>query len=94
VLFVAVVLSHGSGASLDGLLYLAPALVLAVVLLGCRYPGERVIERLREVRAVRPRARAAGAPRPRQRPREHQRGGRLIAVSLAGRAPPFVAGCC
>jgi hypothetical protein len=94
VLFVAVVLSHGSGASLDGLLYLAPALVLAVVLLGRRYPGERVIERLREVRAARPRARVVGAPPPRQRPREHQRGGCLIAVSLAGRAPPLVAGCC
>ncbi len=91
---VAVVLNHGSGASLDGLMYLAPALVLVVVLLGRRYPGERVLERLREVRAARPRARAADAPRPRQRPREHQRGGRLIAVSLAGRAPPLVAGCC
>ncbi len=76
------------------LLYLLPALVLAVVLLARRYPGECVIERLREARAARPRARAADALRPRQRPREHQRGGRLIAVSLAGRAPPLVAGCC
>lgn len=76
------------------LMYLLPALVLAVVLLGRRYPGERVIERLREARATRPRARAASALCPRLRPREHRRGGRLIAVSLAGRAPPLVAGCC
>ncbi len=76
------------------LMYLLPALVLAVVLLGRRYPGERVIERLREARATRPRACAASAPRPPQRLRGHQRGGLLIAVSLAGRAPPLVAGCC
>ncbi len=93
-LCAAVVLGHGSGASLDGLMYLAPALVLAVVMLGRRYPGERIIERLREARATRPRARAVSAPRPRQSPRAHRRGGRLIAVSLAGRAPPLVAGCC
>jgi hypothetical protein len=94
VLLAAVVLSHGSEASLDGLMYLAPALVLAVVLLGRRYPGERVIGRLREARRTRPRARAASALCPRQRLRAHRRGGRLIAVSLAGRAPPLVAGCC
>ncbi len=94
VLLLAAVLGHGSGASLDGLMYLLPALVLAVVMLGRRYPGERVIERLREARATRPRARAVSAPRPRQSPRTHRRGGRLIAVSLAGRAPPHVAGCC
>jgi hypothetical protein len=75
------------------LMYLLPALVLAVVILGRRYPGERVIERLREARATRPRRRAASVPRPRQRLRYHQRGGRLIAVSLAGRAPPLAAGC-
>ena len=94
VLLAAVVLGHGSGASLDGLMYVAPALVLAVVLFARRYPGESVIERLREARTAPLRARTAGALRPRQRPREHQRGGRLIAVSLAGRAPPLLAGCC
>jgi hypothetical protein len=91
---LAFVVSLGAGASLDGLMYLLPALALAVFLLGDRYPGERAIERLRAARAARPRRRPAGGPRPRQCPREHQRGGRLIAVSLAGRAPPLAAGCC
>jgi hypothetical protein len=89
----AVIVSHGAGASLDGLMYLLPALVLAVVLLGDRYPGERAIQRLRVGRAARPRAHAASAPRPRRHLGDRRRGGRLIAVSLAGRAPPLAAGC-
>ncbi len=74
------------------LLYLLPALVLAVILLARRYPGERVIERLRLARAPGPRVRAASSPRPRCRPDTRLGGGRLIAVSLGGRAPPLHAG--
>jgi hypothetical protein len=74
------------------LMYLLPALVLAVILLVRRYPGERVIERLRLARSRRPRARAVSSPRPRRRPDPRLGGGRLIAVSLGGRAPPLHAG--
>jgi hypothetical protein len=72
-----------------GLMYLLPALVLAVLLRGGRYPGERAIERLRAARAPRPRRRVAVMSCPRWCPRAQRRGGRLIAVSLAGRAPPL-----
>jgi hypothetical protein len=75
----------------SGLLFLGPALLLAIVLFGRRYPGERVIERWRDARRLRaPRSTAATAqPRPCLR----CGAGRLIAESLAGRAPPLAAGC-
>jgi hypothetical protein len=85
--------AHGS--LLLGLLTMAPALALAAVLLTRRYPGERVIVRLRTRRL----GRRTAAARPsallvRSRRRELAHGGRLIAVSLAGRAPPgLLAGC-
>ncbi len=89
---LAVLVSHGAGVALGGLLYLVPALVLAALLLGGRYPGERALERLRLEFAPRPRARAANSSRPRRRPDARLGGGRLIAVSLGGRAPPLHVG--
>jgi hypothetical protein len=94
LLLTAVLLGNYAGASANGLMFMLPALVLAVVLFGGRYPGERVIERLRKALATRRRVRATSTTLPRQRPTETRRGGRLIAVSLAGRAPPLAAGCC
>ena len=83
---------HLAGSVRDGLLFLGPALVLAMALFARRYPGERAIERWRARRA--PRARlAALVVRPRPRPRALRGGGCLISASLAGRAPPLAAGC-
>jgi hypothetical protein len=92
-LALTVVLGHFAGASLNGLLFMLPALVLAAILFCGRYPGERVIERLRAARACRPRVPPAAVSRPRLRPVGMPRGGSLIARSLASRPPPFVAGC-
>jgi hypothetical protein len=70
-----------------GLLYLAPALLLGALLLGGRYPGERVLSRpLRRRFAVRRRPLPRVLPRPPRRTRP--RGGLLIAAGLAGRGPP------
>jgi hypothetical protein len=88
VLLTLAVLSQSVGGAQSGVMYLLPALVLAVVVFTRRYPGERVIERLRADAAP---ARAASTPRPRPRLYAHERGGRLIARSLAGRAPPLAA---
>jgi hypothetical protein len=71
-----------------GLLYLAPALVLALPLLGGRYVGEEQLAGL-----------ARSAPHPATRPSKRlvathtfqrlmQRGGRLVASSMAKRPPP------
>lgn len=73
----------------DVLLFIAPALLIAIPLLGGHYIGEELIVRLAE--KARPRIRAAstrvglpsslpGSWRP--------RGSRLIAFSLAKRPPP------
>jgi hypothetical protein len=75
-----------------GALTMLPALLLAVALFAGRYPGERLIERWARsrprVRATIARALAPQSPSP-----TLLRGGRLIAVALAGRAPPaFAAG--
>lgn len=70
-----------------GLLFLAPALVMALALLAGRYPGER---HLAAVRQPRPR-RALRFTGPAALPRLERllpRGGRLIAASLAVRPPP------
>jgi hypothetical protein len=81
---------HGAVAAgvWEGMLYLLPALVLVLALLVKRYPGERLLVALaaRRVRHVRARARLLPAVRGIELPVPH--GGRLIAVSLAGRAPP------
>jgi hypothetical protein len=67
------------------LLYLAPAVLLAVVLLSGRYPGEALIERM--ARAPRRRRRPPrGVAFPRPAP---ARGATTeLAWSLAGRGPP------
>jgi hypothetical protein len=73
-----------------GVLTLLPALTLAVVMVTRPYLGERVIERLR-LRRARPRINGLGLAvrsRRRQPTATMLRGGRLIAASLAGRAPP------
>jgi hypothetical protein len=75
-------------------LFLLPAFLLACALIARRYPGERIIERLRIARGLRRSRPSSRSWRPRSHSPAHQRGGRLIAVSLAGRAPPLVAGCC
>jgi hypothetical protein len=71
-----------------GLLYLAPALVLALPLLAGRYVGEEQLVRL----AAAPRRRrlaAPGTPAPRRRLRAViARGGLLLAEALAERGPP------
>jgi hypothetical protein len=77
----------------SGALTMLPAVALAVMMLTRPYLGERVIARLR---ARRPRrSRAAGSIVGSLRADAHvARGGRLIAVALAGRAPPLaLAGC-
>jgi len=79
--------------STDALLFLAPALLIAIPLLGGFYVGEELVARLAGRRS-RPRRRWTAAPLPRQsyaasvwRPR----GARLLAFSLATRPPPLAA---
>lgn len=75
--------------STEALLFLAPALLIAVPLLGGRYVGEELIARL-VARRTRPRRRALASPAPHSplaaalRPR----GTALLAFSLAKRPPP------
>jgi hypothetical protein len=79
----------------EGMLYLLPALLLLLPLLAGRYPGERLLGALRVRRARgRARARLMVGVRGIELPVPH--GGRLIAVSLAGRAPPraWAGACC
>jgi len=75
-----------------GALTMLPALVLAVMMLTRPYLGERLIARMRARRQ-----RSPGAERPSAAARPHMaavRGGRLIAMALAGRAPPCVPAAC
>lgn len=79
--------AHIPGAAV-GLEYLGPSLLVFLLLRLGRYPGERAI--LAAIRRAPPlqRARTIGAPR--RRAEGHMpRGGRLLATSLAGRAPPL-----
>lgn len=70
-------------------LYLAPAALLALVLLCGRYPGETALSvALRRGSGRRPRPTRA-VPPPRRRRRRAPRGGALVAHALAGRAPPW-----
>lgn len=81
------------GSLQPGVLMMAPALALVVLMLTRPYLGERVIARLR-TRRVRGRVVAACARRRLPSRRMAARGGRLIATALAGRAPPpALAGC-
>jgi hypothetical protein len=72
-----------------GALSLLPAALLAAFLLAGRYPGEKLIARVAVSRAPcrRPR-RFARLLVPSAPASALVRGGRLIAASLAGRAPP------
>jgi hypothetical protein len=80
---------YSSHAVLTGLLYLLPALTLALVLLARRYPGERALLALRgERRAVRRRRAPLRVPTPRPAVLILARGGLLLARSLAVRPPP------
>lgn len=76
--------------STDVLLFIAPALLIAIPLLGGHYVGEELIARLASRRA-RPRRRTAGARAQRlpAAPRRWRpRGTDLLANSLAKRPPP------
>lgn len=76
-----------------GVLIMLPALLLAVAMLTRPYLGERIIRRLRVRRARRPRLSAHRVHLP-HLPARVVRGGRLIAMALAGRAPPLaLVGC-
>jgi hypothetical protein len=69
-----------------GMLMLLPALVTAALLIVWPYPGLELILRIAARRRPRPgRSRAVR----RRRPIAVARGGRLIAASLGGRAPPM-----
>lgn len=70
------------------LVYLAPVVALATLLLTGRYPGARVLERYIARRRVRRRIAAGPVPRRRRSHRLLPRGGRLVAAGLAGRPPP------
>jgi hypothetical protein len=78
----------GMVADATGLLYLAPALVLALPLLLGRFPGEHRLSGLaRPPRTPSTRA-LTSIPVPRSHVRVMQRGGRLVASALAKRPPP------
>jgi hypothetical protein len=73
----------------DGLLFVLPALLLALVLLTRRYPGERLLVAARAARHARwPHAQSQ--PRMRARPAAAKiaRGAQLLGRSLAVRPPP------
>ncbi len=75
-------------ADATGLLYLAPALVLALPLILGRFPGEDKLAGLAGASRA-PIARAAASiSAPRSYVRVMQRGGRLVASALAKRPPP------
>lgn len=74
----------------DALLFIAPALLIAIPLLGGRYIGEELIIRLagRKARPRRRSASALGRHAPSVPGAWRPRGARLIAFSLAKRPPP------
>jgi hypothetical protein len=76
-----------SGAE-TGLAYLAPALLLCAPLILGRYVGEEHLAELAGRSPARPPRRELRLPPPRSRVRLMQRGGRLVASSLAKRPPP------
>jgi hypothetical protein len=71
-----------------GLLYLAPALLLCAPLVFGRYLGEQQLAGLAKRAPRTPARRASRMPAPRSHVRLMQRGGRLVASSLAKRPPP------
>jgi hypothetical protein len=74
----------------EGLLFLTPALAMAVPLLAGRYLGAERLTRIAQTRSPRRRGAAPAALAPRARGRVLPRGGLLIAASLAVRPPPAV----
>lgn len=86
---VALAALMGAGSLVEGALYLAPALLLAVVLAARRYPGERLLARWARRG---PRRRRAAVPRCLPSGRvclaSVPRGGLLMARALAVRPPP------
>ena len=73
------------------LLLLAPAVLLALLLALGRYPGSAALARaLQRHRPPARRRPAANRSLPRAPRRRRPRGGALVALSLAGRAPPVV----
>jgi len=76
-----------------GVLSMLPAVALAIVLLTRRYPGESVLARVRASRSPRPCAATLSSARRRADGRI-ARGGSLIAVAMAGRAPPCTVTAC
>jgi hypothetical protein len=96
IAFVALALSGELGAAQGGVLIMLPTLLLAAVMFTRPYLGEETIARLRVRRAKRNRRLETPACviAPPRAPTRASHGGRLIAVALAGRAPPLVlAGC-
>jgi hypothetical protein len=78
--------------STDVLLFLAPALLIAMPLFAGRYLGEELIDKLIARRGDRRRsAPSSSVPIPPQPIAWHPRGTRLIAFSLAERPPPAAA---
>jgi hypothetical protein len=76
--------------STDGLLFLAPALLIVAPLVAGHYVGEGLIERLADGRArARRRPSAYAAPAPRPPALWLPRGTGLLAFSLAKRPPPL-----
>jgi hypothetical protein len=76
----------------DALLYLAPALLLALPLAFGRYFGEDALEAVRVRRELpRPRPAPALAPARWSVRAAAPRGGRLVALSMALRGPPLTA---
>lgn len=69
-------------------LTLAPALALALLLIGGRFPGERVVRRLQTRFAAKPRGRSRTAAPPRRYGFRPRVGRLLIAFALANRPPP------
>lgn len=70
------------------LLFAAPLLVVALVLAGRRYPGERRLLALARARRRAPRGTDVRVPPRRRAPLRSVRGGRLIGRALAQRGPP------
>lgn len=69
-------------------LTLAPAIALALLLIGGLFPGERVVRRLQARFAARPRRRSRTAAPPRRYGFRPRVGRLLIAFALANRPPP------
>jgi uncharacterized membrane protein len=75
----------------SGLLYLAPAVVLALPLVLGRYVGEQQLVELAARPPARSRRRGVRVESPRSYARVMQRGGRLVASGMAKRPPPAAA---